>query len=95
MPVVGSSSSKRSASETSAAAKRTRWAWPPESFVVQRWARSLRPVSDEHVVDSKWVRVVGGHEREQFANTQAVGQRPDLEHAADPPRPHGCGWRTP
>jgi hypothetical protein len=43
---VGSSSTSRSGSLTSATAKRTRWVSPPESFSVRCSAKALTPVSD-------------------------------------------------
>ena len=42
---VGSSSNSRSGSATSAIANRTRWAWPPDSFLVRRPAKPEHPLS--------------------------------------------------
>jgi hypothetical protein len=52
-----------------------------------------QPRKCQHLIDGKWVRVVGGDQRDELAHAQKVGQRSRLEHPTDQAQPDGGGWR--
>ena len=80
---VGSSSTSRSGLATSARAKRTRWVWPPESFVVRWSANWSVPVVLQHLVDVEGMRVERSDHVEQLADREVLDERAGLEHPAD------------
>ena len=92
---VGSSRMRRSGLPTSAVAKRTRCAWPPESFSRSTGRPTRRCRSGRAPRRRRAASGSTTPSGDQLAHLEVVERRPGLEHAADPAAPHRHVRRQP
>ena len=83
MAAVGSSSTSRSGSLTSATANRTRCFWPPESLLQRRDARSEIPLRRNASATGIGFAVQRGDHGDRLADGGVVEQGAALQHRAD------------
>ena len=89
MPTVGSSSTMRSGSGTTASANSTRWRWPPESVLTMRPARSAMPASSSARATVSGVACIAAMRCDDLAHRDVAEQPAGLHHRPDPAGAHG------